>query len=146
MASARGTNSSTVDWASLNDAIGIDLDSAHCALALIIGEDNLRAAVDTYLTFQGGWVVAESVVSHLGSEAAHDRCLEILRTDPDVERRRAALEILPGVVRIDDLPVIGEILSDPDPLIPWHGIRCVKLAYGDDLGEHDSERYLRHLS
>lgn len=150
MSSALGINNSSIDWPSLAEAIGpnhIDnSDWAQCALAVILGEDNLRAAVDAELTWQGGYVVAWSVIGHLCSEAAHDRCLEIWRSDPDVERRRDAVNLFSTVVRVEDLPQIGEFLSEPDSVIPWWGIRCLtQLAYGGELGERDSERYLRHL-
>jgi len=144
------TNHSSIDWASLAEAIGpnhIDnSDWAQCALALILGEHNLRAAVDAELTWRGGYVLAGSVISHLRSEAAHDRCLEIWRSDPDAERRRDAVYLFSTVVRAEDLTQIGEFLSDPDSVIPWWGIRSLtQLAYGGELGEQDSERYLGHL-
>jgi hypothetical protein len=139
--------SSSINWASLEKATGSRPGSAHCALAEVLGDANLRAAVDVYLTFQGGWIVAESVVRHLQSDAAHDRAVEIWRSDLDVERRRGSLEILGDVVRIGDLSLIGELLSDPDPLVAWRGVHCVtQLAYGSEFGEPASRRYLDYLS
>jgi len=147
----QGIDDSPINWSSLAETLGprcIDeANPAGSALALILGEDNLRASVDAYLTFQGGYVVARSVISHLRSEAAHDRCLEIWRSDPDLERRRGAVELFSTVASERDLPLISEFLSDPDPQIPVWGIRVLtQLAYGGELGEADSERYLRHLA
>jgi hypothetical protein len=136
-----------INWVSLTEALGSDPDDAQIALALILGEENLRNAVDAYITFQGGYYVAWSVIGDLRSEAAHDRCLEIWKSDPDVERRRGAVELFPVVVWADDLSLIGELLSEPDPLVPWSGIRSLsQLAYAGEIGERNSGRYLRHFS
>ena len=127
--------------------MGTDLGSANCALALIIGEDNLRRVADTYVKFESGWIVAESVADHLESEATRDRCIEIWRTEPDLERRRVALEMLSALVHREDLPVISELLNEADEMTRWHGIRCVRqLAYGHEFAEHDSKFFLDHFA
>ena len=51
--------------------------------------------------------------------SAVERCLEIYRTDPDAERRHGAVEALSWAADDGSLPIVPELLADPDPTV--HG-------------------------
>ena len=57
----------------------------------------------------------------LRPKAAVERCLEIYRSDPDLERRLWAAEALSWTADGDALPVVQELLADPEPAMQRSG-------------------------
>jgi hypothetical protein len=114
-----------VDWEELRRTVrvkhGWDLDSetygteeARLALAHLVGDDVLRATVDYYVAFRPARELARCALMILRPTCAVERCLEIYRTDPDPERRHWAVEALSWAGDGDSLPIVPELLEDPD--------------------------------
>lgn len=121
-----------IDWAELRRAVrlqhGRDLDDesfgteeARLALCHLLGDDALRAAVDYYVDWQPAREMARCALMILRPKAAVERCLEIYRSDPDPERRLWAAEALSWTADGDSLPVVEELLADPEPAIQRSG-------------------------
>jgi hypothetical protein len=49
------------------------------------------------------------------------RCIEIFRSEHDYQRRQSAIGILSLVVANDQLPIVEELLNDPDPTFQEYG-------------------------
>lgn len=117
-----------IDWEDLRRTVrvkhGWDVDSesfgteeARLALVHLIGDDALRAAVDYYVDFRPARELARCALMILRPPSAVERCLEIYRTDGDPERRHGAAEALSWAADGDSLPIVPELLADPDPTV-----------------------------
>lgn len=69
-------------------------DLGRRALCLVVGEKEIENAIEWYLASRPGSELVRSVLYLLESDYAIDRCYEIATADPDVFRRRAAVELL----------------------------------------------------
>ena len=77
------TRPAKIDWMALALGLGVDPDAgtvtdehARGALDAILGEENIRAAVELRLGFHPGWNVAEGVLRLMRSELATDLAYE----------------------------------------------------------------------
>lgn len=86
--------------------------SALRAIELLLGEENLRATVDYYITHGPGSELARNVLWQLRPWSAMQRCYEIYRSDVDVETRCSAVELLRVVADRRALPWVHEFLND----------------------------------
>ena len=95
----------TIDWKALGQQVG-DVnadgterntwftDSARRALELIIGEENIREAIDYWISFEPGYLTAEKTLLIIGSTVAMEYCYEIYRNQPNTERALRAIFLL----------------------------------------------------
>src|SRR4051812_43307752 len=91
-----------IDWKQLGQQLGtlrVDGESggsseALRAIELLLGEDQLRAAVDYYVAGHRGCELARSVLWQLHPWSAMQRCYEIYRSDADVGAKVSAVELL----------------------------------------------------
>ena len=108
-------------------------DNARAAIAVLLGDDVLRDAVDSWVDRDPGAELADSVLSILKPAAAREHCLQIVRRDPDSSRRQFAAALFTDMATEDDLPVVEELLVHPDPDVQVWAIALLRmLAYDDE--------------
>ena len=94
-----------IDWRALGQQVGdLDADGAETnagttqtarrALELIIGEDNIREAVDHWASLEPGAYTAEKTLLILGSTVAMEYCYEIYKEEPNTQRAGLAIFLL----------------------------------------------------
>jgi hypothetical protein len=86
----------TIDWRALDKQVGggWGTESGIRALELIVGEENIRGAVDHWITFEPGYGAAEQVLLIMRSTVAMEYCYEIYKNEPNTERAGRAIFLL----------------------------------------------------
>jgi len=107
------------------------------AIILLLGEDELRDAVDYILEDRPGSELARMVLAVLHPWSAIERCYEVYHADPDDERRGNALYILKVAADRRALGWIPIFLSDPDEGIQALGIDILDQMIFSGLVEPD---------
>jgi hypothetical protein len=117
---------SNVDWTDLARRLGSleragsqygSSTMARAAVELLLGPELIRSAVDHYVSGAPGSELARHVLWLLHPWSAMERCHEIYLTSPDLDDRRAAVELLRVVADRRALPWVAIYLSDPDEII-----------------------------
>ena len=132
-----------IDWMALAKQLGtlreqgergssVDADRA---IEIIIGPDNLRAAVDHYISHKPGYELTRFVLWRLRPRSAMERCREIYLTEADIEVRRDSVELLRVVADRRVLPWIPEFLNDPDDGVQLWGAGVVDQLLQSNLVE-----------
>jgi hypothetical protein len=111
-----------IDWQSLASQLGLlredgeSSGSRHAceALETLLGEDNLRRAVDHYISGKPGSELARSVLWHIHPFSAMRYCYDIFKSDLPIEIRRSAVELLRVVADKRAVDWIYEFLNDDD--------------------------------
>lgn len=122
-----------IDWKTIaieTGALRAGEDSGSTALAKLaleklIGEQNLREAVDYYIESGPGSELARSVLSDIQPWSAMQYCYEKYKSSPDIEVRRIALQLLRAIADKRALPWIDEFLDDADEEIQAWGFGVV---------------------
>jgi hypothetical protein len=93
-----------IDWKAVAEKIGglqpdgnervVGTKGGRRALEILIGEENLRDAVDQFISLQPGAFTAEMVLKIIRSEIVMNRCFEIYKTEPGTERACGAVFLL----------------------------------------------------
>jgi hypothetical protein len=114
-----------IDWTDLARSLcalgehtesgGVEL--ARRALSEIIGDDAILDAVEHHLAGRPGAETARSVLTLLQSPLAMTKCHDVFAHDGDLERRRAAIELVRAFADARALPWVTECWNDPDPTI-----------------------------
>src|SRR5262245_34338481 len=112
---------SPIDWETLARTFGsLDENGEHGsstiareAIEILIGKERLRDAVDYYVDCRPGYELARMVLWQIRPWCAMERCYEIFMGH-DLERRRAAVELLRVAGDHRVLPWISEFLNDAD--------------------------------
>ena len=119
---------------------GYGSTEAMTALEIIVGEDTLRNAVDYYVDLKPVSELTRQVLWQLRPPSAMARCYEIFKSDPDLERRRTAVELLRVVADRRVLPWIEEFWADPDAGIQnWGAGILDQLLWGGGLDAQDKD-------
>ena len=92
-------------------------DSARLALEQVVGEAEMRATVDHYVSGLPGSEHARSVLWLLRPASAIARCREISTVATDSEQRRSAVELLRVVADRRALPWVRGYLDEDDEMI-----------------------------
>jgi len=98
---------------------------ARRALDVIIGREQLRAAVDHYLAYRPGRELVRSVLHILHSWTATQYCYEVYHSKANLEVRRAAVELLRFIADSRALAWVEEFLADEDGEIQGWGLALV---------------------
>lgn len=158
--------SNVIDWYHVATQIGtLDEtserggdDVARRALELIVGEDQLRGAVDYYVTHEPGSELVRSILHLLHPGVAMQRCYELYHSQVDIEVRRSAVELLRVVADRRALKWIGEFLDDRDMEIQGWGIGVLEhlafsgLAFAEECemplrkAEQHAHAYVREIA
>jgi hypothetical protein len=118
-----------IDWQALASQLGMlreggESSGTHraCeALEILLGEDNLRHAVDYYISGKPGSELARSVLWHIRPFSAMRYCYDVFKSDLPVEARRLAVELLRVVADKRAVGWIDEFLNDDDAEIQAWG-------------------------
>lgn len=86
----------TIDWRALDKQVGgcWGTEPGIRVLELIVGEENIRRAVDYWTTFEPGYGAAEQVLLIMRSTVAMEYCYKIYKNEPDTERAGRAIYLL----------------------------------------------------
>lgn len=123
-----------VDWTTLALAVGSLEENgrehgssieAREAISLIIGHNNLCAAVEHYVACRPGAELTRMVLWALHPWCAMERCYEIYQQSDDLEARQEAVELLRVVADHRALPWAQGFLEDPDEGIQAWGAGMV---------------------
>ncbi|MBL9145582.1 MAG: hypothetical protein JNM99_18030 [Verrucomicrobiaceae bacterium] len=87
------------------------------AITKALGEEWVIEAIEYCLSGRVGDELARSVLRLLRPQEARDYCVHLFMTDPDLDRRRTAIDLLRAVAFRDTLPHVSTFLDDPDPTI-----------------------------
>lgn len=118
-------------------------DMAKQAIELLIGENNIRDAVDYYIEGKPGSELARAVLWRIHSPAAMNRCYEIYKSPADIETRRLAIELLRVAADRQVLNWINEFLKDEDTGIQAWGIGVLdQLVTSNLIDDEDAEPLL----
>lgn len=94
--------SESIDWEALAVQVGAltgDQESggrlyAQRAIEILLGEDNMRQAVDYYILGEPGSELARFVLWQIHPWSAMKHCYDICKSNADIEVRRSAIELL----------------------------------------------------
>jgi len=138
-----------IDWKRVADEIGGLDDSGEeqitgtrggrRALEILLGEQNLRDAVDYWNSQEPGCFTAEMVLSIIKSKVAMDRCYEIYRTRHGSNDACSAVFLLGSFAGTEALPWVREFLDDEQQVIRLNGIRVLRCILDGPLGDQDGE-------
>lgn len=140
-----------IDWQALASQLGLlreggESSGTHraCeALESLLGEDNLRHAVDYYISGKPGSELARSVLWHIHPFSAMRYCYDIFKSDLPVEVRRSAVELLRVVADKRAVGWIAEFLNDDDPEIQAWGAGVLdQLLWSELIFPEDIEHLL----
>ena len=131
-----------IDWEHLTGKLGSGAGGstqyASKALSEILGDDSIIEAVEYYLSGCKGAELARSVLWHIHPEVGMDYCYKIFKTDHDIERRRAAVELLRVIADNRAINWVQDFLDDPDYHIQAWGAGLVdQLLWSKFVEEED---------
>jgi hypothetical protein len=132
-----------IDWEALAKQVGditpdretFGTPSGRRALEILLGEENLRDAVDYWISQKPGCFTAEMVLNIIRSKIAMDRCYEIYKTEQDTERANRAVFLLASFAEIEALPWVREFLQNKDRNIRWNGLMVLRTILYGPLGD-----------
>jgi hypothetical protein len=113
----------------------IGTDGGRRALELLLGEENIRDAVDHWADQKPGEFTAEAVLLIIGSTIAMERCYEIYKAEPASDRACAAVFLLAEMADSRALPWVREFLEDSSEGIRWNGLMALRRILGGALGD-----------
>jgi hypothetical protein len=130
-----------IDWHALALDLGAITENgekgssalANRAVEILIGEDNLRQAVEYYVTFKPGSELARSVLWMLHPFSAMQHCYDIYKSDAPIQERRQAVELLRVVADRRAVGWIAEFLKDEDEEIQGWGAGVLDQLLWSDL-------------
>ena len=148
-----------IDWEALAGQLGLierdaegglgesgGSDEARLALERILGEAEMRAAVDHYVALRPGSELARSVLWLLHPGSAMLRCREIANDATDPEERRTAVELLRVVADRRALPWISDYLDDRDEGIQFWAIGILDQLLRSELIEPEEAEGLLQIA
>lgn len=116
---------------------GSGTESGRRALEILIGEEDLRDAVDHFISLEPGAFTAEMVLNIIQSEIAMNRCYEIYKTEPDTYRACSAVFLLGSMADYRALSWVREFLEDSSELVRLNGLRVLQSILYCPLGDAD---------
>jgi HEAT repeat protein len=109
--------------------------SGRRALEILLGEENLRNAVDYWISQKPGRFTAEMVLNIIRSKVAMKRCYEIYQTDHNTEKASRAVFLLASIADDDVLPWVREFLEDTNRDVRWNGLMVLHTVLLGPLGD-----------
>ncbi len=141
-----------IDWTALAAAVRAtradprepESHGARLAVELLIGEAELRRAIDDYVAGDEASGLIRAVLALVRPPSAMTRCHEIHRSRADVRARRRAVDLLRAIADRRVLSWIEEFLKDPDESIRASGIWIVDELLREGLAwPEECEQLLR---
>lgn len=143
--------SETINWKALAEQLGtlrdngeaVEVNSARRAIETLLGEENLRQAVEYYITGEPGSELARDVLKEIRPWSAMKHCYDIYKSDADIGKRRLAVELLRVVADRHAIGWIVEFLEDEDQEIQTWGAGILdQLAYAGLISEQETEELI----
>lgn len=125
-----------IDWKAVATQVG-DLSpdgrekgsgtaSGRRTLEILIGEENIRDAVEHFISLEPGAFTAEMVLKIIRSKIAMSRCFEIYKTEPNTERGCSAIFLLGSIADCTALPWISDFLDNSSETVRLNGLRVLQ--------------------
>jgi hypothetical protein len=134
-----------IDWRAIASQVGgiepdgkeriVGTDGGRRALELLLGEENIREAVDHWADQKPGEFTAEQVLIIISSTVAMERCYEIYKREPASDRACAAVFLLAEMADSRVLPWVCEFLEDGNDGIRWNGLMALRMILEGPLGD-----------
>lgn len=132
-----------IDWEAVAEQVGdittsgetYSTSSGRRALEIILGEANIRSAVDYWISQHRGCFTAEMVLSIIRSKVAMERCYEIYKKERYSEEALRAVFLLTSIAGMEALPWIHEFLEDENEGIRWNGLMVLRTILDGPLGD-----------
>src|SRR5580704_19041931 len=103
-----------------------------------MGEENLRNAVDYFISLEPGAFTAEMVLQVIRSEIAMNRCFEIYKTEPNTYRACSAVFLLGSMADCHALSWVREFLEDNNEAVRMNGLRVLQSILCGPLNDADT--------
>lgn len=100
--------------------LGSGTESGIRALELIVGEENIRGAVDLWTSFEPGYETAEKTLLVMQSSVAMEYCYEIYKNEPKTQRAERAIFLLSEMANWHFVRWAREFMEDTNPGIRWN--------------------------
>jgi HEAT repeat protein len=136
-----------IDWRSIAAQVGAlnpdgsergcGTETGRRALEILIGEDDLRSAIDYFISLRPGAFTAEMVLKIIRSEVAMNRCFEIYNSEPGTNRGCSAVFLLGCMADSKALPWVREFLEDSNEAVRLNGLRVLQNILYDPLGDDE---------
>jgi hypothetical protein len=136
-----------IDWKAIAEQIGglqsnggervVGTDGGRRALEILLGEENLRDAVDYFISLQPGAFTAEMVLKIIRSEIVMNRCFEIYKSEPGTERGCGAVFLLGCMADYRVLPWVREFLEDGNEAVRLNGLAVLRNILDGPLGDDE---------
>lgn len=134
-----------IDWRAIAQQVG-DLnpdgsekgngtESGIRALELIVGEENIRGAVDQWTSLEPGAFTAEKALLILRSTVAMEYCYEIYKKEPDTHRAGAALFLLSEMADWRFMQWAREFMEDSNSGVRWNALCALGQVLQGPLGD-----------
>jgi hypothetical protein len=129
----------TIDWTALEKQVGggWGTESGIRALELIVGEENIRGAVDHWTSFEPGYEAAEQVLLVMRSTVAMEYCYEIYRNEPNTERAGRAIFLLSEMADWRFVRWARELMEDGNTR--WNTVVALERVLEGPLGDEGIE-------
>jgi hypothetical protein len=124
-----------IDWRLLAKQVGggSGTESGIRALELIVGEENIRDAVDHSITFEPGAEAAEQVLLIMRSTVAMEYCYEIYKNEPNTERAGRAIFLLSEMADWRFTRWARELMEDNNT--SWNALVALEQVLEGPLGD-----------
>ena len=133
------------DWKSLAHQLGaseengdiVGMKHAQRAVELLLGEENIREAVDYYISGKPGAELSRFVLMLIRPWPAMLYCHELYSSSREVEIRRTSVELLRVIADERALAWVLEFLRDDDAAIQLWGASLLEQLVSKELIEVD---------
>lgn len=104
----------SIDWRALDEHVGgcWGTEPGRRVLELLVGEENIRGAVDYWITFEPGYGAAEQVLLIMRSTVAMEYCYTIYKNEPNTERADRAIFLLTEMADSRFMQWARELMDD----------------------------------
>lgn len=138
------TRPAKVDWMALSISVGLDPDGGlvtdddtRRALEEIVGNENVRGAVETSMGLGPGWYLAQRVLRLIRSELATDLAYEAYLSSSG-DRATQAVLLVAEIAHPKALPWVEHFLNDPP--VALLGMNLLdQLLYREAVDDADAE-------
>jgi hypothetical protein len=138
-----------IDWKYLASQVGglepdgteriTGTDGGRRAIELLLGEENIRDAVDCWADERVGAFTAEIVLKIIRSTVAMERCYEIYKSESNTRRAGASVFLLAEMADSRVLPWLPELLRDSSFSIRSCGLSALQMILSGPLNDEGIE-------
>lgn len=123
----------------INDnEVGIGTAGGRRALEILLGEQNIRDAVDYWNSQRPGCFTVEMVLSIIRSKVAMERCYEVYKSERGSSNSCSAVFLLKSIADAEALPWVREFLEDSNLAVRLNGVGVLRRILDGPLGDRDS--------